>query len=345
MNSKPQSGPAPRKAAIRPAWGRRLGWSALIVLASLALLMIGTLTWDRGASVRAEAHYPARGSFVTVNHAQMHVICQGQGEPTLALQAGIAGGALDWLPVMAELAPSHRVCAFDRLGQDWSDPAPTPRTFATAVDEWHIALQALGIDEPIVVGHSLGGAVVQLYAARYPVSGVILVDGLTAHAAEEVVQRLGVYQMLDPLGRAGMLRPMGGLFADDAYPAELRQEMAALRARNDALLAMTAEGALAASNLPVALTAAEALLEAPLLVIAAGSNGLPEAEAFLSGQERLVEQHPTARLVQVAGADHYVLASHPQLVAETIEVWLNEGESVREAGLEASAQLFLVPAE
>ena len=134
------------------------------------------------------------------------------------------------------------------------------------------------------------------------------------------------------VGKAGMLRPLGGLFADDAYPAELRQEMTALRARNDALLAMTAEGALAASSLPAALVAAEGLLEAPLLVIAAGSNGLPEAEAFLSGQERLVEQHPAARFVRVAGADHYVLASHPQLVAETIEIWLNEGESVRGAG-------------
>ncbi len=118
MSSKSQSGQPSRQAANRLAWGRRLGGSALVVLASLALLMIGTVTWDRSASVRAEAYYPARGSFVTVNDAQMHVICQGQGEPTLALQAGIAGGALDWLPVMAELAPSHRVCAFDRLGQD-----------------------------------------------------------------------------------------------------------------------------------------------------------------------------------------------------------------------------------
>ena len=298
MNSKPQSGQDLRDAPFRPTWGRRIGWSALVVLASLFLLLMGTVTWDRSASVRAEALYPARGSFVTVNDAQMHVICQGQGEPTLAFQAGIAGGAIDWLPVMAELAPSHRVCAFDRLGQDWSDPAPTPRTFATAADEWHIALQALGIEEPVVVGHSLGGAVVQLYAARYPVSGVILVDGLTAHAAEEVVQRLGVYQVLDPLGRAGMLRPLGGLFADDAYPAELRQEMTALRARNDALLAVTAEGALAASDLPAALVNAEELLEAPLLVIAAGRTNCRRPRRSCLVKNVWSNRHPAARLVR-----------------------------------------------
>ena len=45
---------------------------------------------------------------------------------------GIGGGAVDWSPIMPALAQHHRVCAFDRLGQDWSDPAPHPRDFGTA---------------------------------------------------------------------------------------------------------------------------------------------------------------------------------------------------------------------
>ena len=313
-----------RSASSSTKWRRRITWIALFILASVLVLVAGAVLWDGAASARAATQYPPRGEFVDVGGAKMHVICQGSGEPVLAMQGGIAGGAIDWLPLMNEMAPGHRVCAFDRLGQDWSDPAPTPRTFDSAADEWHRAMESMGIEEPIVVGHSLGGAVVQLYAATYPVSGVVLVDGLTAHAAPEVVQRFATYQTLDPLGRAGLLRPMGSLFADRAYPSALRSEMSALRARSDSLLAVTAEGSLAAATLPERLAEAEAQLSTPLLVIAAGQTELPEAEAFYNGLEGLAERHPAATFVTVPEAKHYVIASHPQEIAEFVELWLND---------------------
>ncbi|MCX7286410.1 MAG: alpha/beta fold hydrolase [Rhodobacterales bacterium] len=78
-------------------------------------------------------------------------------------------------------------------------------TFATAADELHTALETLDIRRPVVVGHSLGGALAQVYAARYDVAGVVLVDGLTSGVVDPVVQRLGGYQSLGPLARAGLM--------------------------------------------------------------------------------------------------------------------------------------------
>jgi pimeloyl-ACP methyl ester carboxylesterase len=259
-----------------------------------------------------------------VGEANMHVVCQGSGSPTLVLQPGIAGGALDWLPLMEELSDTTRVCAFDRLGQDWSDSAPAPRTFGTAADEWHTAIQALGIQRPVVAGHSLGGAIAQIYAGRYDVAGIVLVDGLSADVAEAVVKRLGTYQKLNWLVRVGLLRPLGSLFADPAYTDDLRVEMTALRSRSLSILNVGAEGALAAETGAKELEEAESQMTAPLLIIAAGANELPEGGQFRQALQNLDERYPDSTFVLVPDAKHYVIASHPALVAETITKWIEE---------------------
>src|SRR5262245_29115050 len=194
----------------------------LLLATSLIFLAAVASSYDVYARRRALADYPPPGQFVRVGAARMHYICEGTGEPTLVLEAGFAGGALDWTPVLPALAKHRRVCAFDRLGQDWSDPAPHPRTFGTAADELHAALETLGIRRPVVAGHSMGGALVQIYAAKYPVVGVVLVDGLTSDVVDPVVELRGTFRSLDPLARVGLLRPIGPMTVDTAYPPELR---------------------------------------------------------------------------------------------------------------------------
>jgi pimeloyl-ACP methyl ester carboxylesterase len=290
-------------------------WSLALGLVLLAALL-AIAGYDRYAVGRLAADHPAPGRFVDVGAARMHYRCMGSGEPTLVLSAGIGGGVQDWSQVMPALASRHR---------DWSDPAPHPRTFATAADELHTALTSLGIERPVLVGHSVGGALAQLYAARYPVAGVVLVDGLTADVAEPVVARLGGYQSLDGLARLGLLRPLGGLFAHPAYPASVRDEMVAMRAGSTNLLRITAEGALAAASVPAELRAAEERLRAPLLVIAAGAcdvPGLPPG-AFPAAAAAFAERHPQATYLLIPGAPHYVQATHPVEVSAAITDWLD----------------------
>ena len=102
----------------------------------------------------------------------------------------------------------------------------------------------------------------------------------------------------------------------------LRQEMQALRSRVPALLGFSAEGAVAAATATDELQAAEARIQAPLLIIAAGATKLPEAEIFLQGLQNLAQRHPDATFQLVPDAGHYVQASHAQLVASHIQEWL-----------------------
>jgi pimeloyl-ACP methyl ester carboxylesterase len=68
---------------------------------------------------------------------------------------------------------------YDRSGLGWSDPGPRPHSAGRIADELHQLLDAAGVPAPyLLVGHSLGGMVVRLYAARHPdaVAGMVLVD-------------------------------------------------------------------------------------------------------------------------------------------------------------------------
>jgi pimeloyl-ACP methyl ester carboxylesterase len=140
---------------------------------------------------------------------RMYLECRGQGGPTVILVSGYpnAGGIwslqseeLPQPPVLPAVAGFTRVCAYDRPGialfvnpavqplapadrpfPSRSDPAPMPRTAGDAAADLHALLGAAGVPGPyVLVGHSFGGLVVQLYARAYPdeVVGLVLVDAV-----------------------------------------------------------------------------------------------------------------------------------------------------------------------
>jgi pimeloyl-ACP methyl ester carboxylesterase len=249
----------------------------------------------------------------------------------LVLLAGFGGDVLDWTPALPALAMFQRVCAVDRLGQGWSDtPSQAQgRTLTTAVDEVHAAVLVAGMQRPIVVGHSLGGALAQIYAARHAVAGLVLVDGLTTGVADPVLARLGTYEGLAPVARLGLLRPIAGALVDPAYTGALRTEMVALRSRSAVLLAVAQEGAVAQQSGRPELAAAETVLQrhpVPLLVIAAGASNVPDLPpgAFAAAERAFADAVPGAgaQFKLVPEARHYLMAEQPQTVADLVQVWL-----------------------
>jgi pimeloyl-ACP methyl ester carboxylesterase len=119
---------------------------------------------------------------IDIGGHRLHLHEMGDGKPTVVLESGIAASSLSWRPVMREVSGFTRVCSYDRAGFGWSDAAVTPRTPGHIVEELHLLLRNAGIPPPyILVGHSFGGLVVRLFAARYRrnVAGVVLVDALS----------------------------------------------------------------------------------------------------------------------------------------------------------------------
>jgi pimeloyl-ACP methyl ester carboxylesterase len=107
--------------------------------------------------------------------------CQGTGSPTVIFESGLGVESRTWLAVEKRVAATTRACAYDRLGLGRSSAAVSGRTSADMVRDLETLLANAQLAPPyVLVGASLGGLNVQLFAAQHPdeVAGIVLVDSL-----------------------------------------------------------------------------------------------------------------------------------------------------------------------
>jgi pimeloyl-ACP methyl ester carboxylesterase len=110
---------------------------------------------------------------------RLNLHCEGAGRPTVVFESGLSDWSNTWALIQPAVATRTRACSYDRPGMGYSDPSPHPPTAGNAVKDLHALLQNAGIDGPLLlVGHSLGGFYMKVYAATYPeqVAGLVLVD-------------------------------------------------------------------------------------------------------------------------------------------------------------------------
>src|SRR6266487_2016894 len=157
-------------------WAGR-GLAALFVL--IAILALAGASYEAIAAAGDARRYPPPSQLIDIGGYRLHIQCVGTGSPTVVLDAGLSGSSLDWRLVQPELGRSTRVCAYDPAGLGWSPPRPQPRTPRQIADELHTLLTNAGIAGPyVLVGHSLGGKNVRLFALSHPnqVAGMVLVE-------------------------------------------------------------------------------------------------------------------------------------------------------------------------
>jgi pimeloyl-ACP methyl ester carboxylesterase len=145
----------------------------------LTLLVLPLLITARHSTNEGAPAPP--GKLVEICGRRLHINCEGKGVPTVVMEAGAGDFSFDWGLVQPQVARFARVCSYDRAGYAWSDPGPTPRTMRQIAFELHTGLLKAGIKGPyILVGHSLGGAIVRTYVSQYSkeVAGMVLVDSV-----------------------------------------------------------------------------------------------------------------------------------------------------------------------
>ena len=124
-------------------------------------------------------HDPATDAWVTLRGLRFHYRkYAGEGRP-LVLLHGVASNARWWLLVGPLLARRFRVFALDQRGHGETDKPDSGYDFASVVGDLGAFIDALGLEQPIVVGHSWGGNVALQFAAQHPErpAGLVLVDG------------------------------------------------------------------------------------------------------------------------------------------------------------------------
>ncbi len=162
-----------------------------MLISTLALVAaLGGVTLYR-ADARAtaiNAAFPPQGEIVEVEGQRVHVTVKGTG-PDLVLIHGAGGNAQDFMHRFADrLTDRYRVFAVDRPGlghSERSDPALNAAFTASAetpMEQARIlsaAVRKLGATDPIVLGHSYGGAVAMAWALDEPAAAIVILSGAT----------------------------------------------------------------------------------------------------------------------------------------------------------------------
>lgn len=173
----------------KPGTKRRgcLGWGLLVVgglVALMLLLFLAAFVAEEVALAQIPNKYPAPGETVDVGEHSLHLYCAGDPStrPVVVVSPGSGSNVAQWPLVQPEVAKFARICIYDRLGSGWSFGNPQGQTYQEESEDVHTLLRNAGVEGPyVLVGHSLGGAVMQVYASLYPdeVVGMVMVDSRT----------------------------------------------------------------------------------------------------------------------------------------------------------------------
>lgn len=315
-----RTGPARREERLP----RRIMNFSLGALGLVAITAGAGATYEWIASANDAAAYPPAGLLIDIGGYELHLDCRGQGAPTIVLDAGLGGSSLDWNLVQPELARTTTVCTYDRAGMGWSEVGPEPRSPSQLAEELHTLLRSGGIAGPyVLVGHSLAGKNIRMFAATHPteVVGMVLIDArsetIEAEAdMEAFATALEAQAATYSLARSfGIARLFGGAALDmPLVPPALATQMA-LFATNQAAIAETTQEGLNRTADDDALAAAT-LGSMPLTVVAAGDN--MNDPTWAAAQAAMSELSTNGQLIVAAGSGHAVHLDKPAIVIDAI---------------------------
>ena len=202
--------------AVRPP--RWIGRAALVGAGLVIGLGAAGAIYEALASTQDAVRYPPPGQLVDAGGYRVHVLCMGEGSPTVLLDAWAGGWTAEWEPVQPGLAGTTRVCAWDRAGSGWSDLGPHAHTPEAYTEEMEVVLRAADIQGPyVLVAASYAGRVARLFVSRHPeqVVGLVFVDAVheDAFSPQDIAEQQHQARMLAVgnwvLSRLGVARLLG----------------------------------------------------------------------------------------------------------------------------------------
>jgi proline iminopeptidase len=122
---------------------------------------------------------------VKTNKVELGYKIMGEGEPMVILHAGPGLWSDYLIPYLKPLSKRYKLIFLDQRGNGTSSfPTDSSFTFDDYVNDIHVVLNELNIDQPVILGHSFGGLLAALYASAHPdkVQKLILVTPAPANS-------------------------------------------------------------------------------------------------------------------------------------------------------------------
>lgn len=269
-----------------------------VVLQSLLLILLlavtGCVRQQRLGASSENIRGEPKEEFLDPGHGRLRFCVIRGNLPAIVLESGGAENASQWKSLQPEIArlTGLAVVSYDRPGFGDSELPSSPYDATLEMQDLAVALKRLGLArEVILVGHSYGGLLNQLYAAQNPksVRGVVLIDPNSV-------------EFMDSIGGVRAL--------EKEIPKQLPEPVEA----NKRVLAGF-ERAIETFR-PTAFPA-----DVPMVVITAGKPWWPTEERnrlFRASHESIVRSNPNRLLVIAEGSGHNVPMDRPDIVLSAI---------------------------
>lgn len=315
---------SPIKKSDQPSSGTVVAIAGMAAVAATAL-------WVRHRARKAERDNPPLGRFITVDGVRLHYIDEGKGPPvvllhgnTVQLEDYIGSGLVE------ALSQRHRVILFDRPGFGHSerprDRLWTPQAQAALLRQ---ALASLGVERPVVVGHSMGALVALGMALESPadVRGLVLISGyyyptarvdvpLVAPAAIPVLGDAIRYTVSPLAGRLSLKPAVRKMFAPAPMPPTFFDVIPREMLLRPSQIKAAAEDAAFMISAAAKFRDLYSGLDVPVTLIAGAGDKIVDIE---SHSVLLHRELPESKLVVTTGAGHMVHYAVPGDIAQAVE--------------------------
>ena len=317
-----------RRDGRKPSDGNRLPAPVLIAGAGAALIG-GLALFSKITATRAEVMVPPDGDFMDLDGTRLHFVDKGEG-PAIVMIHGLAGQMRNFGYAMFDrLAKDHRVILVDRPGSGYSlassELGSNVRAQASVIGK---LIERLNLDRPLIVGHSLGGAVALALALDHPdlVGALALIAPLSqpqdeppevfkALAIESpIVRRAVAWTVATPIGLAKGPDTTRAVFAPEPVPDDFRVKAgAALALRPSNFYAASSDLVAANADLPE-MVARYRNLQMPVGILYGRDDAILDHN--LHGR-RLAEQITEAELTLMDGG-HMIPITQPERVSDWV---------------------------
>ncbi len=299
-------------------------WTLLVLAAAILALVWFTAN----TATRVERASPPSGTFVNVHGCRIHYVERGNGPVTLLMIHGLGGNTGNFLHSLVDrLATDFRVIVMDRPGSGYStrpDDAPAgPHAQAELIAAF---IHALGLDRPVLVGHSLGGAISLATAVANPqlVRGLALIAPLTQLIAEPpdvfkplMVQRAAVrraigWTLATPLSIVRRDRVLDVVFGPDRVPADFALAGGGILGMRPSAFITASTDLVAVPDDLASLVPLYPTLQMPVGIIYGTADRILDYRAHGEGMRDVL---PQLSLDLVEGAGHMIPLTMPDRVA------------------------------
>jgi pimeloyl-ACP methyl ester carboxylesterase len=311
-------------------FSRRNSRRYAVATAATVGMMAAAALVNRHLAKKAERDNPPAGQFIDVQGVRLHYVEHGKGEPLVLLHGNgsmIQDFGSSGLISMA--SEKYRVITFDRPGFGHSSrPRGRVWTPQAQADLIYEALQRIGINRAMVLGHSWGASVAASLALKHPetVSGLVLASGyyfptvradvvLLSGPAVPIVGDILSYTLAPLVSRAIWPLLMRKIFGPAPVPEKFKSFPKEMAVRPSQIRASAAETAFMIPNAIVEREDYQAL-KMPVAIIAGQEDRLIPID---EQSARLHEEIAQSTLHRIAGAGHMVHQTAPAAMLSAIE--------------------------